>query len=55
MSKVVGINPIITLMALIVGGKIGGVLGVLLSIPITLFLEIVIIEIVKSRQGEALR
>jgi len=49
MKKAVGLNPIITLVALIIGGKIGGVLGVLLAIPATLFLETLIMEIVKAR------
>lgn len=46
MKRAVGLNPIITLFALLVGGKIGGVLGVLLAIPITVFLETVLIEII---------
>lgn len=48
MKRAVGLNPIITLIALLVGGKIGGVLGVLLAIPITLFLETAMLEIVNS-------
>ncbi|QQG44360.1 MAG: AI-2E family transporter [Candidatus Roizmanbacteria bacterium] len=45
MRRAVGLDPIITLVALIIGGKLGGVLGVLLSIPILLFLETVVMEI----------
>ena len=48
MKKAVGLNPIITLIALLIGGKIGGVLGVLLAIPITVFLETVLIEIINA-------
>lgn len=48
MKKAVGLNPIITLVALLVGGKTGGVLGVLLAIPITVFLETVLIEIANA-------
>ncbi len=48
MKKAVGLNPIITLIALLVGGKIGGVLGVLLAIPITVFLETMLIEIISA-------
>lgn len=48
MKKAVGLNPIITLIALIVGGKIGGILGVILAIPATLFLETILIEILKT-------
>ena len=48
MKKAVGLNPIITLIALLIGGKIGGVLGVLLAIPITVFVETVLIEIINA-------
>lgn len=51
MKKAVGLNPIVTLVALIIGGKIGGVLGVLLAIPTTLLLETLIMEIVKFRSA----
>lgn len=44
MKKAVNINPILTLIALMVGGKIGGLVGVLLAIPITLCLETVVVE-----------
>lgn len=56
MRKAVGLNPIITLIALIIGGKIGGVLGVILAIPSTLFLESILIEIGKTpKSAENLR
>ena len=48
MKRAVGLNPIITLMALLIGGKMGGVMGVLLAIPITVFLETILIEIVNA-------
>lgn len=44
MRKAVGINPVITLLALLIGGRVGGVLGLLLAIPIILFFETVIGE-----------
>lgn len=44
MKKIVGVHPIITLMALIIGGKLAGVLGVLLAVPTTIFIETVLIE-----------
>lgn len=49
MRKAVGLNPIITLLALLIGGRIGGVVGVLLAIPFTLFVETLLIEMVKNR------
>lgn len=50
MSKVTGLNPIVTLIAFIIGGQLFGVLGVLLAIPFTLFLETIIIELLRTRQ-----
>lgn len=50
MKKAVGLNPIITLIALVVGGKLAGVLGVLLAIPISLFIETVLVEILASKR-----
>lgn len=44
MKKAVGLNPIMTLAALIIGGKLLGVVGVLLAIPITLLIEVVLTE-----------
>ncbi len=44
MKRAVGINPILTLLALLLGGRMGGVLGVLLAIPILLFTETIVQE-----------
>jgi len=46
MKRAVGINPIITLIVLLAGGRIGGVLGVLLAIPIFLFVETILHEFI---------
>ncbi len=51
MKKAVGLNPIITLIALIIGGRIGGTLGILLAVPTALFVETVIIEILQKNQS----
>ncbi len=45
MRQAVGLNPILTLIALILGGRIGGVLGVLLAIPLLLFIETIVAEV----------
>lgn len=52
MKRATGLNPIITLAALIIGGNIGGVLGMLLSVPVALFVETLSIEIMAARKGE---
>jgi len=50
MRRAVGIHPIITLMALTIGGKLGGVMGVILSVPAALFFETILMEITKKRK-----
>jgi len=47
MKKAVGIHPITTLIALIIGGKLAGIMGVILAIPTTIFLETILIEVNK--------
>ncbi|HEX7542917.1 MAG TPA: AI-2E family transporter [Patescibacteria group bacterium] len=47
MKKAVGIHPIVTLIALIIGGKLSGIMGVILAIPTTIFLETILIEMNK--------
>jgi predicted PurR-regulated permease PerM len=49
MKKAVGLNPIITLMALIIGGKLAGVLGVLLSVPMTVTLKTFFLEFLNKK------
>lgn len=44
MKKVIGIHPIVTLLGLLIGGKLAGVLGALLAVPIIIFLETIILE-----------
>lgn len=53
MRRATGLNPIVTLAALIIGGKLGGILGMLLSVPMALFVETVITEIAAARKNEA--
>lgn len=51
MRNAVGLNPIVTLMALIIGSRIGGgVLGVLLAIPSFLFIETLLTDFFKGKK-----
>lgn len=50
MKKFVGVNPVATLMALMIGGKIAGVLGVLLAVPTIIIIEEILIEILKRKK-----
>lgn len=44
MKKVTGLHPIVTLIVMVVGGKLAGIIGVLLAIPTTIFIETILIE-----------
>jgi predicted PurR-regulated permease PerM len=44
MKKVTGLHPIVTLIAMVIGGKLAGVMGVLLAVPTTMFIETILIE-----------
>lgn len=48
--KVVGVPPILTILALIVGAKLGGFMGILLSMPIVTFLVEISDDIEKQKR-----
>lgn len=50
MRKAVGINPLLTLISLTVGGQLGGIIGAFLSIPVALLIEVVLSELLKAKQ-----
>ncbi len=51
MRNAVGLNPIVTLVALIIGSRVvGGVLGVLLAIPAFLFIETIVTDYFKGKK-----
>ena len=50
MRRAVGLSPLVTLISLIIGGKLAGVFGVLLSVPTTLFLETALVEFMKIKK-----
>ena len=50
MQKAVGLNPIISILALITGVKIAGVVGALFAIPTVTVLDVIIKEILRTEQ-----
>ncbi len=48
-KKVVGVSPIIVILALIIGGKFAGFLGILLSVPVTAALMEFIADVQKNK------
>lgn len=51
MRRALGLSPIVTLAALIVGGKLGGILGIFLAIPVSLCIETIVTESLKLRRA----
>jgi len=52
MQKAVGLNPIISILAVLAGFKLAGVIGAVLSIPVATALAIFIKDIFESREEE---
>ncbi len=50
MEKAVGLNPLISLFALLIGAKVAGILGILLSIPVTTSIIVIIKEFYPERK-----
>jgi len=50
MRKEVGVNPLVTILALAAGFKIGGILGAVLSLPFIILLETILKEFFLSRE-----
>lgn len=52
MQKAVGLNPIISIIALIVGLQLGGILGGILAIPVATAMQVVIEELLIRKNAE---
>ncbi len=50
MEREIGLNPVITIVALIAGIKLGGVTGAVLAIPVVLLIEIIFTEVTASER-----
>lgn len=51
MQKAVGLNPIVSVVALLIGLEVGGVLGAILAIPVATAISIVIKELYEERES----
>jgi len=55
MQKAVGLNPIIVILALLIGGTIGGLAGVILAIPAVTILSVFVEDFFGNKKKEELR
>lgn len=44
MKKVIGLNPIVTIIVLLIGAKLGGILGAIIAVPVTAVINIILKE-----------
>ncbi|MCL5795847.1 MAG: AI-2E family transporter [Patescibacteria group bacterium] len=51
MGKAVGLSPIIIIIALLIGGKIAGIVGALIAIPVAAAISILVIEFRKIKKN----
>lgn len=51
-KKIVGINPIVVILALIIGAKLAGILGAIIAVPLSAALLEYIADIEKSKKAE---
>ena len=54
MQRTTGLNPVISIIALLIGGKLGGVVGLLLAIPVTLTLSVFLQDILGKKFDDQL-
>lgn len=50
MQKTIGINPLVSIIAILMGAKLGGFLGILLAIPVTAILGVIIEDMVGTSE-----
>lgn len=54
MRKATGLNPLVTLLAVLLGGRLAGVAGVILSVPVATILSIAVSDIFDSKQRSSI-
>ena len=54
MKKSIDLHPVIVIMTLLIGGNLGGVLGILISIPLTVVIQVIFEEFVAKNKKSRL-
>lgn len=52
MRRAVGLNPLITILAVLIGAKVAGFLGILLAIPVTTILTVFLADLIPAGREE---
>ena len=54
MERAVGVNPLVTILSLAIGFKLGGIVGAVLAVPVVLLLQVVASEVFASKRFQNL-
>ncbi len=54
MQRVVGLNPIVVIMAILIGAKLAGVVGALLGVPVAAAIGVYVSDVLKEKEGISL-
>jgi predicted PurR-regulated permease PerM len=54
MQRAVGLNPVVSITALLIGGNLGGVIGAILAIPVATALSVFAQDFLERKRGEEL-
>ncbi|MFA4871463.1 MAG: AI-2E family transporter [Patescibacteria group bacterium] len=52
MQKAVGLNPVVVIVAMLIGAKLAGILGVILAVPVTTALGVILSDFIEIKQEE---
>jgi len=52
MKKSLGLNPITVILAILIGGKIMGIIGIIIAVPVAVSISIISKELWKGREGK---
>lgn len=54
MRRAIGLNPLITILAILIGAKLAGFLGILLAVPVTTMLAVFLSDLIPAGRDEEL-
>ena len=52
MSKSVGLNPLVVIVGVLIGAKLGGIFGALFAVPVITALSVFLDDVINKRQGK---
>ncbi|MFC1599104.1 AI-2E family transporter [Patescibacteria group bacterium] len=52
MRRAVGLNPVISIFALLIGGKLGGVVGIIIAIPLATALSVIVEDFFSKKKAQ---